>query len=127
MYSKLTEPQMFSVSVPRTLKIARRASVVESFFNKLLFSKVKGEISAFYNSVENFIKCIDMSRIVALLEMLGNFLSNQSCRLTVDRLQAYQKETPNQTSLRYFENFESFPEKMSVMEFFFSKLQANKL
>ena len=118
---------MFSVSVPRSFKIARRASAMESSFNKLLFSKVTGEISAFYNSVENFIKCIGMSRIVALLEMLGNFLSNQSCRLTVYRLQAYQKETPNQTSLRYFENFESFPEKMSVMEFFFSKLQANKL
>ena len=40
--------QMFSVSVLRNVKFARRASVVES-----LFSKVTGEISAVYNSIKN--------------------------------------------------------------------------
>ena len=46
LYRKLTPLQVFPLSVPRTFKIAGRASMVESLFSKVT------ETSAFCNSVE---------------------------------------------------------------------------
>ena len=51
---------MFPVNYPRISKIGGKVSVVEK-----RFSKVTGEISAFYNSCGNSILCIYMFRIEA--------------------------------------------------------------
>ena len=48
---KITLPQMFSVAALRFVKFSRRTSAVES-----LFSKVTGEISGIYNSIQNYFK-----------------------------------------------------------------------
>lgn len=42
---------MFSVAALRFVKFSRRTSAVES-----LFSKVTGEISGIYNSIQNYFK-----------------------------------------------------------------------
>ena len=39
-----------------------------------LFSKITREISVFYNSVENSIRCISMFRKIAVLAILRKFL-----------------------------------------------------
>ena len=70
---------MFSESVPKNFEITKKASVVES-----LLSKVAGEISAFYNSVENSNSCIGIFRKVALLEISRNPLFTG-----IPRLQSY--------------------------------------
>ena len=51
---------MFPVNYPRISKIGGKVSVVEK-----RFSKVTGEISAFYNSCGNSIPCIYMFQIEA--------------------------------------------------------------
>ena len=60
---------MIPVSVLRTFKITGRVSLVESLFIKA--SKVA---SVFYNSAENYVKCISMFRREALLEISRNSL-----------------------------------------------------
>lgn len=60
---------MFLMNVTKIFKIFRKLTVVKSFF-----SKVKGEISAFYNSLENSVRCISMFRKVALLDIFRKFI-----------------------------------------------------
>ena len=48
LYRKLTPPQVFPLFAPRVFKIAMRASVVESLFNKVT------ETRAFCKSVEKY-------------------------------------------------------------------------
>ena len=67
---------MFSESVPKNFEITKKAPVVES-----LLSKVAGEISAFYNSVENLNTCIDTFQKVALLDISRNPLLTEVLRL----------------------------------------------
>ena len=67
---------MFSESVPKNFEITKKASVVES-----LLSKVAGEISAVYNSVENLNTCVDTFQKVALLDISRNPLLTGVLRL----------------------------------------------
>ena len=62
---------MVSCKLSENFKICWEASVVES-----VFSKATEEISAFYNSFENFIAQIVMFRKEALLEISRNLLLN---------------------------------------------------
>ena len=57
---------MFPVNYPRISKIGGKVSVVEK-----CFSKVTGEISAFYNSCGSSIPCIYMFQIEAPQQVFG--------------------------------------------------------
>ena len=80
---------MFSLSVLTIFEIARRASVVESPFVKVI-----EEFSAFYNSVENSVWWIGM-----ILKISRNFLKTKDASLQpTGQVATLLKRTPNQIS-----------------------------
>ena len=104
---------MFPVSFTRVFKIARRASVVKSFL-----SKITEEICTFYSSIESSIMCITMFRKVPLLQ---NLQKSTDCNVTKNELLTKLFKSV----LKIIENLSR--KSSSVMEFYFSELQAYKL
>ena len=66
----------------------------------IVFSKVTGEVSAFYNSIENSIRCISMFWKVSLLEILRKLLS-----IGVENLQSTGFEATKNDLENFMEEF----------------------
>lgn len=109
------------VNVTRILKIAGNWSVVESSF-----SKVTGEMLAFYNSVENSIRCIGMFGKWAILEISKKSLSIRVAGLQSTGSNATENDLPTKF-LEVFRKIWKISTNRSVIEFLLSKLQTCKL
>lgn len=109
------------VNVTRILKIAGNWSVVESSF-----SKVTGEMLAFYNSVENSIMCIGMFGKWAILEISKKSLSIRVVGLQSTGSNATENDLPTKF-LEVFRKIWKISTNRSVIEFLLSKLQTCKL
>ena len=105
---------MFPVSVLKIFKIAMRKSVVES-----LFSKVTCKISAFYNYVENCIKCTDMFQEVALLEISRNS--------SLTGVANFYRNTTGIYMKKKYELLTTFPKDILKISIYFQEEPCNKV